>query len=277
MLRTNVTLLASDAPSMSSSHLSSASSVIPLYLLFPRTSGATSRKMRLVIVALSCLASLMTVQATSFVTVVKTVVYDRAVSSVDASAAAFDNEFVSEQAKISRRDEDDLIGDPSVTKICITSPATTCLDLTLTEGLKPQDTSTDDPDDDGTWEEYTPPPTPTSTIPQPPDVLVTHTRTTSGAGPPARNSGTSITHSKEPETYTTIPDWWPPSVGPSVDPNVERPKIPEIINPGWKPKPTPKQVVENYCDIWPLPSSDPRCKSSVTHDQLIARATTAMN
>jgi len=237
--------------------------------------------MRLVIVTLSCLASLMAVQATSFVTVVKTVVYDRAVSDVDTSAAAFDNEFVSEQAKISRRDEDDSIGDPSVTKICITSPATTCLDLTLTDGLKPQDTSTDDPDDDGTWEEYTPPPTPTSTIPQPPDVVIIHTRTTSGAGAPARNSGTSITHSKEPETYTAIPDWWPPSVGPSVDPNVERPWIPEIINPGWTPKPT-AEATELYCDVYPRPSQDPECTKygrswTYTGSQLVARATSVMN
>ena len=237
--------------------------------------------MRLVIVTLSCLASLMAVQATSFVTVVKTVVYDRAVSSIDNSAPVLGHEAIFEQAKISRRDEDDSIGDPSVTKICITSPATTCLDLTLTDGLKPQDTSTDDPDDDGTWEEYTPPPTPTSTIPQPPDVVIIHTRTTSGAGAPARNSGTSITHSKEPETYTAIPDWWPPSVGPSVDPNVERPWIPEIINPGWTPKPT-AEATELYCDVYPRPSQDPECTKygrswTYTGSQLVARATSVMN
>ncbi|KAH0285197.1 hypothetical protein KCU62_g7677, partial [Aureobasidium sp. EXF-3399] len=224
----------------------------------------------------------MAVQAASFVTVVKTIVYDRAVSGDDASAAALDNEFVSEQAKISRRDEDDSLGDPSVTKICITSPATTCLDLTLTDGLKPQDTSTDNPDDDGTWEEYIPPPTPTSTVPQPPDVVITRIHTTSGAGPPARNSGTSVTHSKEPEVYTTIPDWWPPSVGPNVDPNVERPRIPEIINPGWKPKPTPEPATVLYCDVFPRPDQDPECTRygrswTYTGSQLIARATSVMN
>lgn len=216
--------------------------------------------MRLVLVTLSCLASLMAVEATSFVTVVKTIVEDRPVS-------------------LGRRDEDDLVGDPSVTKVCITSPATTCLDLTLTEGLKPQDTKSEDSDDEDGWDDYTPPPTTTTkAVEQATPSVITGYTTASSSGPPVRNTGPTVTHSKGPETYTEIPDWWPNSVGPGVDPDIERPKIPEIINPDWvsKPKPEPKEYP--YCDIYPRPDSDPSCAETLTsYGRFIARATLAKN
>lgn len=234
--------------------------------------------MRLVLVTLSCVAGLTAVQATSLVTVVKTVVEDKAVSSVDVSAAVFDNEPISKQAKASRRDEDGLLGDPSVTKVCITSPATTCLDLTLTDDAKPQDTKTEDPDDEDGWDDYTPPPTSTinPTEQSPPSISTSFT-TASPSGPPVRNTGTPVTHSKEPEVYTAIPDWWPPTVGSGVDPDVERPKIPEIINPGWIPTNKPKPEPTPYCSVYPRPPDDPLCAEFLTPTQLIARATSVMN
>lgn len=216
--------------------------------------------MRLVLVTLSCLASLTAVQATSFVTVVRTVVEDRAVS-------------------VSRRNGNGLPGDPSVTKVCITSPATTCLDLTLTDGAKPQDPKTEDADDDEDgWKDYTPPPTSTikPTEQSPPSVSTIFT-TASPSGPPARNTGTAVTNSKETEVYTEIPDWWPPSVGPGVDPNIERPKIPEIINPGWNPTNKPQPELIPYCEVYPRPDDDPLCKEFLTPTRLIARATWIMN
>lgn len=215
--------------------------------------------MRLVLVALSCLASLMTVQATSFVTVVKTVVEDRVVS-------------------ISRRDEDDSLGDPSVTKICITSPATTCLDLTLTDGANPQDTKTEDPDDDDEdgWEDYTPPPTSTTKpTEQSSRSTMTIYTTASPSSYPARNTGPHVTHSKETEVYTEIPDWWPPTVGPGSDPYIEKPKIPEILCPDWTPTNKPQPDPSPYCSVYPLPENDSRCEWYLTPTQLIARATSA--
>jgi hypothetical protein len=191
--------------------------------------------MRFVLVALSCLGALVAVQATTLVTVVKTVVQDEIVSSVDHSASALGFD----QTVVGRRDEDHQLGDPSVTQVCITSPVTTCLDVTVPPSDKSKDTTVQNTsnDDDGSWVEITETPTPTTKIKESPqDVTITLTQSDS-ADHPVRNTGRTTIHSKVDETYTAIPDWWPPAVGPNSDPMVEPPVIPNIVDPDWTPPP----------------------------------------
>lgn len=211
--------------------------------------------MRFVLVTLSSLASLKAVQATTFVTVVKTVIHDEIVSTLSAPVFGFD------QTVIGRRDEDDQLGDPSVTLVCITSPVTTCLDITVPPSGKSKDTTVQDTsdDDDGSWVEVTETPTPTTEIRESSqDVTVTLTQTAS-PDRPLRNTGSTTIHSKVPQIYTAIPDWWPPAVGPNTGPMLTPPLIPEIIHPDWTP-PVNTEVTARVCDVFPIPSSDPRCK-----------------
>ncbi|KAG9944026.1 hypothetical protein KCU85_g8261, partial [Aureobasidium melanogenum] len=85
--------------------------------------------MRFTTVILSCFASQMAVQATSFVTIVKTVA---AVSSVDVSTPALDHTSFPQLASISRREEVNLTETTSMTRIYLTSPYTTYVDIPLT-------------------------------------------------------------------------------------------------------------------------------------------------
>jgi hypothetical protein len=228
--------------------------------------------MRFVLVTLSCPASLMAVQATTFVTVVKTVVQDEVVSSVDHSASdlGFD------QTVIGRRDEDDQLGDPSVTQVCITSPVTTCLDVTVPPSDKSKDTTVQNTsdNDDGSWVEITETLTPTTKIKESPqDITVTLTQTDS-SDHLIRNTGSTTIHSKVDETYTAIPDWWPPAVGPNSDPMVEPPVIPNIVNPDWTPINT--ETTARYCDVYPLPSTDPRCQEQLLEKRTASVTSTAI-
>ncbi|KAH0337970.1 hypothetical protein KCU81_g7794, partial [Aureobasidium melanogenum] len=85
--------------------------------------------MRFTTVILSCFASQMAVQATSFVTIVKTVA---AVSSVDVSTPALDHTPFPQLASISRREEVNLTETTSMTRIYLTSPYTTYVEIPLT-------------------------------------------------------------------------------------------------------------------------------------------------
>lgn len=85
--------------------------------------------MRFTTVILSCFTSQMAVQATSFVTIVKTVA---AVSSVDVSTPALDHTYFPQLPKISRRDEHNLTETTAMTRIQLTSPYTTYVDIPLT-------------------------------------------------------------------------------------------------------------------------------------------------
>jgi hypothetical protein len=196
--------------------------------------------MRFVLVTLSCLAGLMAVQAKTFVTVIKTVVQDTIVFSVDNSVPIIRSAPTSGRTVVVRHEEDDQLGDPSVTQVCITSPATTCIDVTIAPSDRSKDMTVQNTsdDDDESWEEITETPTPTTKPKESPqDVTVTLTQTDS-SDHPVRNTGSTTIHSKLPaETYTAIPDWWPPTVGPNSNPMVEPPVIPNIVNPDWTPPP----------------------------------------
>ncbi|KAG9682153.1 hypothetical protein KCU95_g14488, partial [Aureobasidium melanogenum] len=85
--------------------------------------------MRFTTVIFSCFASQMAVQATSFVTIVKTVA---AVSSVDVSTPELDHTSFPQLASISRRDEVNLSETTSMTRIYLTSPYTTYVEIPLT-------------------------------------------------------------------------------------------------------------------------------------------------
>ncbi|KAH0364669.1 hypothetical protein KCU65_g6581, partial [Aureobasidium melanogenum] len=85
--------------------------------------------MRFTTVILSCFASQMAVQATSFVTIVKTV---EAVSSVDVSTPALNHTSFSELPTISRREEHNLSETTAMTRIHLTSPYTTYVDIPVT-------------------------------------------------------------------------------------------------------------------------------------------------
>jgi hypothetical protein len=196
--------------------------------------------MRLVLVTLSCLAGLMAVQAKTFVTVIKTGIQDTIVFSVDNSVPVLRSESTSERTVVAQHEEDDQLGDPSVTQVCITSPATTCIDVTITPTDKSKEATVQNTsnDDDGSWVEVTETPTPTTKPKESPqDVTVTLTQTDS-SDHPVRNTGSTTIHSKlAAEAYTAIPDWWPPAVGPNSNPMVEPPVIPNIVNPDWTPHP----------------------------------------
>lgn len=173
----------------------------------------------------------MAVQATSFVTVVTTVLEDKAISSLDVFTAALDHEPVSELANISRRDDDNSAGTPSMTRICIITPYTTCFEIPLTPHPNDKPKS-QEPDDEDGWRDITDAPTPTPTIPS--QVIETITRTQSAAGAPVRNTGVPTIHpSVAAATYTDIPPDWPPKVGPNTNPYMQPPLIPEIVNPGY--------------------------------------------
>jgi hypothetical protein len=196
--------------------------------------------MRLVLVTLSCLAGLMAVQAKTFVTVIKTGIQDTIVFSVDNSVPVLRSESTSERTVVAQHEEDDQLGDPSVTQVCFTSPATTCIDVTITPTDKSKEATVQNTsnDDDGSWVEVTETPTPTTKPKESPqDVTVTLTQTDS-SDHPVRNTGSTTIHSKlAAEAYTAIPDWWPPAVGPNSNPMVEPPVIPNIVNPDWTPHP----------------------------------------
>ena len=244
-------------PVISCMRISSNSFALCLYSTLLQTIGCNVRKMRLIHVSLACLASLMAVQATTLVTVVKTVVHDRVVSSLDISASISDHEHV----KIRRRNKDNSLGDPSVTKVCMTTPVTTCVDIILTptptDGSKSTDTQPTNTDDDGGWEEVTETPTTTRTIePQ----TITHTiapqtitHTEEPSNPSLRNTGSTTPHPPPQLTFTEIPDEWPPSIGPHGDPDIDVTQLPNIVNPGYTPSATPTEI-RKWCDAYPYPA-----------------------
>ncbi|CAD0091508.1 unnamed protein product [Aureobasidium vineae] len=216
--------------------------------------------MRAIAIALSCLAGLSAVQATSLVTVVKTVIEDKAVYRVDISTPALDGKVKSELAEINRRNEDDSPGSTTMTRIWITSPYTTNFEIPITQNPsdKPKSETTDD--EEG-WEDLTETPTPTPTTPD--EVIETITRSQSPAGAPVRNTVIpNIPPSAAAPTLTDIPSNWPPKVGPNADPNEQPPLFPEIVNPGYVPKPPPTPV--RWCDIYPYPDSDCETMPTVT-------------
>ncbi|KAG9591609.1 hypothetical protein KCU77_g6535, partial [Aureobasidium melanogenum] len=203
-----------------------------LNLPFLKNSGQR-QKMRVTTVILSCFAGRMAVQATSFVTVVKTVLEDKAGSSVGVSTPALDHKSFSELAKISRRDEGSLTETPSMTRIYITSPYTTVFEIPLTPQPAEKSKSEELNDEEG-WRDITDTPTPASTPTTPAEVIQTITRTQSAAGAPVRNTGVPTIHpSVAAPTYTDIPSDWLPEVEPNVNPYMQPPLFPEIINPGY--------------------------------------------
>ncbi|KAG9625347.1 hypothetical protein KCU64_g19331, partial [Aureobasidium melanogenum] len=185
----------------------------------------------------------MAVQATNFVTIVKTVLEDKAVSRVDISTA-LDHKSFSELSKISRRDENHLAESPFVTRISITSLDNTDFEIPLTPQPAEKSTSEKSNDEEG-WKDITDTPTSASTTPA--EVIQTITRTQSAAGAPVRNTGIPNIHpSVAAPTYTDIPSDWPPEVGPNANPYMQPPLFPEIVNPGYVAPTTSKtQVLAN--------------------------------
>lgn len=129
-------------------------------------------------VTLCCFASHMAVQATSFVTVVKTISENKAISSVDVSTPALNQKLLPELTKLSRRDQDNADSTPSMTRIYITSPYTTELEIPVTP--QPEHKSKSNKSHHTT---DTSTPTPTTLV----EVTQTMTKTESGA--PIRNTG----------------------------------------------------------------------------------------
>jgi hypothetical protein len=217
--------------------------------------------MRVILITLSYLVNLMAVQATSFVTVVKMVILDRPVSGADVSAPALKYEPNFERANIGRRDEDDPPEDPEMTTVCILTPYTTCVGLPATPGSTTDSGSTNTSEDDS----YTETPSPTTPEESPQDVTITLTETDS-PDYRVRNIGATTVHPKPASIFTAIPDDWPPTVGPGGDPMIEPPKLPEIVNPGWTSPPVKTTSTPPYCEVYPLPSDDPRCHTSDVND-----------
>ncbi|KAH0386980.1 hypothetical protein KCU92_g2218, partial [Aureobasidium melanogenum] len=185
----------------------------------------------------------MAVQAKSLVTIVKTVLEDKAVSRVDISTA-LDHKSFSELSKISGRGENHLAETPSMTRIYITSPYTTGFEIPLTP--QPAEKSkSEEPNDEEGWKDITDTPTSASTTPT--EVIQTVTRTQSAAGAPVRNTGVPNIHpSVAAPTYTDIPSDWPPEVGPNANPYMQPPLVPDIVNPGYVAPTTSKtQVLAN--------------------------------
>jgi hypothetical protein len=245
-------------PVISCMRISSTSFALSLHSTLLQTIGCNGRKMRFIHVSLSCLASLMAVQATTLVTVVKTVVHDRVVSSLDISASVSNHE----PAKIRRRNKDNWLGDPSVTKVCMTTPVTTCVDITITstptDGSKSTDINPTNTDDDGGWEDVTGTPTTTRTTIEPQTIThtiapqtITHTEEPSN--PPLRNTGITTTHAPPQLTFTEIPAEWPPSIGPHGDPDIDVTQLPNIVNPDYTPSATPTRLAQ-WCDAYPYPA-----------------------
>ncbi|KAG9552518.1 hypothetical protein KCU77_g6552, partial [Aureobasidium melanogenum] len=185
----------------------------------------------------------MAVQATSFVTSVKTVLEDKAVSRVDISTA-LDHKSFSELSKISRRDENHLAESPFVTRISITSLDNTDFEIPLTPQPAEKSTSEKSNDEEG-WKDITDTPTSASTTPA--EVIQRITRTQSAAGAPVTNTGVPAIHpSVAAPTYTNIPSDWPPEIGPNANPYMQPPLFPEIVNPGYVALITSKtQVLAN--------------------------------
>ncbi|KAH0256400.1 hypothetical protein KCU91_g16946, partial [Aureobasidium melanogenum] len=199
--------------------------------------------MRITTVVLSCFASHVAVQATSSVTIVKTVLEDKAVSRADISTA-LDHKSFSELSKISRRDENHLAESPFVTRISITSLDNTDFEIPLTPQPAEKSTSEKSNDEEG-WKDITDTPTSASTTPA--EVIQRITRTQSAAGAPVTNTGVPAIHpSVAAPTYTNIPSDWPPEIGPNANPYMQPPLFPEIVNPGYVALITSKtQVLAN--------------------------------
>ncbi|KAK6002838.1 hypothetical protein QM012_001588 [Aureobasidium pullulans] len=187
--------------------------------------------MRVIPVVWVCFAHYMAVQATSFVTVVRTVLEIKAVSNVDVSTPALYHKPIPEPENISRREEDNFAGTPSMTRIYITYPYTTFIEIPLTP--QPNDKSkTQEPNNQDEWRDITDTPTPAPSTPV--EVIETITRTQSAVGAPIRNTGVPTIHpSVAVATYTDIPSDWPPTMGPHANPQMQPPLIPEIVNPGY--------------------------------------------
>jgi hypothetical protein len=220
--------------------------------------------MRVLLVTLFYLASPIAVQATSFVTVVKTVILDRHVSDVDVSAPALIHESAFEQANIGRRDENDPPEDPEMTTAWITTPYTTSFVFPKTSKSTTGPESTDTSDDEGSVEA-----TETSTPEESPqDVTITLTESDT-PDYRVRNTGATTMHPKPASIFTAIPDDWPPTVGPGGDPMIEPPKLPEIVSPGWVSPPVKSTSTAPYCEVYPLPDDDPRCSTSDGDDAAV--------
>jgi hypothetical protein len=220
------------------------------------------------VILLFYLASPIAVQATSFVTVVKTVILDKPVSGVDFSAPALQYEPTSERANLGRRDEDDPPEDPEMTTICVLTPYSTCVGLPKTPKSTPGAESTDTSNDESSVET-----TETSTPEESPqDVTITLTESDT-PDYRVRNTGATTMHPKPASIFTAIPDDWPPTVGPGGDPMIEPPKLPEIVNPGWVSPPVKTTSTAPYCEVYPLPDDDPRCQTSDAGDDdvIVAR------
>jgi hypothetical protein len=224
--------------------------------------------MRFILVTLFYLASPIAVQATSFVTVVKTVILDRPVSGVDVSAPVLKNEPTFEPANIGRRDEDDPPDEPEMITRWITEPYTTSFVFPKTPKSTTSPESTDTSDDESSVE-ATETPTPEE-LPQ--DVTITLTESDT-PDYRVRNTGATTMHPKPASIFTAIPDDWPPTVGPGGDPMIEPPKLPEIVNPGWVSPPVKSTSTPPYCEVYPLPDDDPRCQTSDAGDDdaIVAR------
>jgi hypothetical protein len=217
--------------------------------------------MRVILITLSYLVNLVAVQATSFVTVVKTVILDRSVSGADVSAPALKNAPTFERANIGRRDGDDPPDEPEMITRWITDPYTTSIVLPATPGSTIGVESTDTSNDESSVE-ATATPTPEES---PQDVTITLTEIDS-PDYRVRNTGATTVHPKPASIFTAIPDDWPPTVGPGSDPMIEPPKLPEIVNPGWTSPPVKTTSTPPYCEVYPLPSDDPRCHTSDVND-----------
>lgn len=232
-------------PVISCMRISSTSSALSLHSTLLQTIGCNVRKMRFIHVSLSWLASLMAVQATTLVTIVKTVAHDRVLANI--SVPALGHEPISGRAKISRRDEDGSPGDPLVTKVCMTTPVTTCVDITITS---------------------TPADSPKSTDTKPTPQTITHTiepQTITHAqeppNPSLRNTGITTTHASPQLTFTDIPAEWPPSIGPHGDPDIDVTQLPNIVHLGYTPPAKPTRIPK-WCDAYPYPA----CKKGQTPD-----------
>jgi hypothetical protein len=224
--------------------------------------------MRVILVTLFYLTSPLAVQATSFVTVVKTVILDRTVSGADVSAPALKYKSTFERTNIGRRDEDDPPEDPEMTTICVLTPYSTCVGLPKTSKSTTGPESTDTSDDESSVEA-----TETPTLEESPqDVTITLTESDT-PDYRVRNTGATTVHLKPASIFTAIPDNWPPIVGPGGDPMIEPPKLPEIVNPGWVSPPVKSTSTAPYCEVYPLPDDDPRCQTSDAGDDdaIVAR------